>query len=193
MQLPLPACRKVPHWVVMPVRALAGSLAVVVASIAVVGAILEFLVGGSFEALEETSIIRCASSGVDGRALFLSRTVFRDGEATRYRLWMYDSGCEQSPVPLPWTQSRPSCLAWIPGTQRIVVGGWDGSIHLADLTQPEQPPRLVGRHVDGGVMSLQCSADGRYLASRTDRSLRAWDLASENLLWDHPAGKMVCH
>jgi WD40 repeat protein len=94
---------------------------------------------------------------------------------------------------LPWTWSKPSCIACISGTEQIAVGGWDGAIHVAETTDLDRPPYFLGQHADGGAISIDCSADGKYVASRSAGSLRVWDLASKELLWDHVATDMTCH
>ena len=175
------------------VRALVCSLAFVVASTAVVGVIFEIFAGGSFRNRDITAIISCATTGEDGEAAILSRTVFGNGQPTQYRLWLYEPNRAPLTAFMPQMQSSPSCLASIRGSQRIVIGSWDGAIYLADLKKPDEQPLLLGRHLDGGMMSLQCSSNGRYLASRTARSLRAWDLISCRLIWEHAAHEITCH
>jgi hypothetical protein len=165
-------------WVVMPLRALVCSLAFALLSIAVVGTLFEFFVGGCFPVDYHTSVIYCAPTGRNDRAVILSRTASGVELPTRFHLWLYDPARTQSPLRLPWSRSKPSCVACLPNTNQFVVGGWDGSIHLADLTDPDRSPSLLGRHSDGTI-SLQCSADGRYLVSRSNASLRAWDLVSQ--------------
>jgi len=183
--------RETQPLVVMSLKALVWSFVFVGISAAFVGAIVEFFVEREWS--DESSIVQCASTGDGDRIVILARTLLGEERPTRYRLWLYDPAQAARPVNLPWTSSKPCCIACIPGTERIAVGGWDGSIHLAETTVPSQPPDLLGRHLDGGVISIKCSADGRYLASQSASSLRVWDLVSNELLWDHVATDMTCH
>jgi WD40 repeat protein len=181
------------QWPAMLLRALVCSLAFVVALTAVVGVIFEIYVGSSFRNAGNTAIIHCAATGTDGQAVVLSRTVFGNEQRTQYRLWLYESDSAHLTAFMPHMHSSPSCLASIRGSQQIVIGGWDGSIYLADVTKPDEQPFLLGRHLDGGTMSLQCSPSGKYLASRTAFWLRAWDLTSCQLIWEQAAQEMTCH
>jgi len=154
-------------FIVIPLKAIVWSLAVVGVSAGFVGVIFELVVVSEWS--DENSIVQCASTGEHGRVVILSRTVLGGGQPTRYRLWSCDSTNASRPVTLPWTSSKPSCVACVPGTDRIAVGGWDGAIHLAEGTDLSQPPHLLGRHADGAMISIECGrrqvfgvADGWY-------------------------------
>jgi WD40 repeat protein len=179
-------------WVVMPLRALACSFTFALLSITVVGTLFEFFLGGCFPTDYHTSIVYCAPTGRNDRAAILSRTVSGAEQPTRFHLWLFDPARAQLPIRLPWSHSKASCVACLPNTDQIVIGGWDGSIHVAGLIDPDRSPSLLGRHSDGTI-SLQCSADGRYLVSRSHASLQAWDLASQKLLWQQAARELTCH
>src|ERR1041384_2055004 len=108
--------------VVMLLKALVWSFVFVGIAAAFMGAIFEFFAVGEWSG--ETSIVQCASTGEGGRVVILSRTVVLGEERpTRYRLWLYDYARASLPVTLPWTSSKPCCIACIPGTERIAVGG----------------------------------------------------------------------
>src|SRR5439155_10942520 len=82
----------------------------------------------------------------------------------------------------PWLELRPLSLAKGPGVDQVLVGTWEGAIHLLDAARLQSKPLDIGSH-RGGVIALACSADGRCVVSQGSADLRAWDLSINSERW----------
>lgn len=76
-------------------------------------------------------------------------------------------------------------LAFIPGTDKIVLGHEDGSINIWDLKQ-QRVYKALGR-MDGSVWTADVSADGKYLVTPCDDSrVTVWNLDNFQVEYSFP-------
>ncbi len=99
------------------------------------------------------------------------------------RVWDTESGRELQT--LTGHEGAIDCLAFVPGSRRILSGGHDRTVRLWDIDQGRLIQTFWGHQ--NQVRWITVSPDGALAASLEDVAVRIWDLSSGALVMTVPA------
>jgi WD40 repeat protein len=129
---------------------------------------------------ESYAVLECAPSCEDNTALSLVR-VHRmadlgamQWQLARHHLSEVDPRCS-----LLWPEISPNCMAAAGTTVAICQSHRD--LYLGDLSRPDEPAELLGKHIENRVLKL--TPDAARLVSFGNTALCVWDVPARRLLW----------
>jgi len=139
------------------------------------------------------SIIHCHLSPDSQQAVSLIWYMpFSTAAGWQHQFVRHGLAGERPELKMPWPQLRPSSAAPGKSPDELFVGCWDGRLWKVDLSQSGAAPQQLGKHPELGPHLLECSRDGRWLASLGPKFLQVLDLASGKVAWSLERGGPRC-
>ncbi len=126
--------------------------------------------------------IGLAAAKVDDNAFSEAERLLSDCRQSEFRNWEWGRLwhlCQQSIENIP-AEGPVESVAFGPDGHRVLLGSWDGTARIVDMTSRAEP--VVVRH-GGLVHGVALAASGRLIASGgADRAVRLWDASTGKLL-----------
>lgn len=119
----------------------------------------------------------------DGKTLVVPR-------AGVLELWNLHTGTMLK-TPIGQRYNEPTCAAFLPHTQSLIVGTYAGDVLLYDAVQPDQPQlRRTLRGRSDLKQNISFSADGRMLTCVSFSLFSRFQIGGTNRIWDTQTGML---